>query len=109
MLGSNLADLVTFIGIVRVHGHGKTILLTRNSICFTSWGLQSDHEIWAFDGAGVPFILHKTRPKTYRIGGECYLWAALELHYCNSGTKKGPWSENRPAHNAQLTHVIEIH
>jgi hypothetical protein len=105
----NWEDLIAFASVAKARGKYKSIFLAENSIGFASWSFQSDDEIWAIDGARVPFILRKTGPNTYRIVTECYLWAALELDYWNPGTKKGRWSENRPAHNEQQTHVIEIH
>jgi hypothetical protein len=104
----NLNDLVAFATIAKERGTRKMMFLTRNSIGFASRGFEPDDEIWAIDGARTPFILRKTGPKTYCIVRECYLWAALELDYWNPGTKKGRWSENRPAHNEQQTHIIEI-
>jgi hypothetical protein len=107
--GCNLKDLIAFATIAIERGTHKTMFLTRNSIGFASDNYQPDDEIWAIDGARVPFILRKSGLGTYRIVSECYLWAALELDYWNPGTRKGRWSGDRPTHNEQQTHIIEIH
>jgi hypothetical protein len=105
----NLDDLIDFAKTAVKHGESRRMFTTSNSVGFAREGFQFSDEIWAIDGARVPFILRKIGPKTYRIVGECYLWAALELDYWNPGTRKGRWSEDRPAHNEQQTHFIEIH
>jgi hypothetical protein len=105
----NLEDLMDFAKTAMERGENRWLFATSNSVGFTSYKFEFTDEIWAIDGARVPFILRKIGPKTYRIVGECYLWAALELDYWNPGTRKGRWSEDRPAHNEQQTHMIEIH
>jgi hypothetical protein len=105
----NLDDLIDFAKTAVKHGKSRRMFTTSNSVGFTRDAFQFMDEIWAIDGARVPFILRKIGPKTYRIVGECYLWAALELDYWNPGTRKGRWNENEPAHNEQQTHMIEIH
>jgi hypothetical protein len=105
----NLNDLISFAKTAVERGKNRGMFTTSNSVGFASYGFQFTDEIWAIDGARVPFILRKIGPKTYRIVGECYLWAALELDYWNPGTRKGRWNQNWPAHNGQQTHIIEIH
>jgi hypothetical protein len=105
----NREDLMDFVETAMEHGENRCLFTTSNSVGFTSCDFEFTDEIWAIDGARIPFILRKIGPKTYRIVGECYLWAALELDYWNPGTRKGRWSENESAHNEQQTHIIEIH
>jgi hypothetical protein len=109
MPGYNLVDLIEFATIAEQCGQKYQIFATSNSVGFTSHDFRSGDEIWAVDGAKVPFILRKIGPKSYRIVGECYLWAALELDYWKPGTKKGRWSEQRSPRNEQQTQIIEIH
>jgi hypothetical protein len=107
--GYNLVDLITFAEIAVDRGKDKQVFTTSNSVGFARYGFLPGDEIWAMDGAKTPFVLRKTEHNSYRIVANCYLWAALELDYWNPGTKKGRWSEDRPAHNEQQTHIIEIH
>jgi hypothetical protein len=105
----NMKDLIAFATVAKARGGSRQMFLTRYSIGFANSGFETDDEIWAIDGARVPFILRKTGPNTYRIVRECYLWAALELDYWNPGTRKGRWSEVRPAHDEQQTHIIDVY
>jgi hypothetical protein len=105
----NQTDLNNFMEAALVHGRNRLLFSTTNSVGFAWSGFKPDDEIWALDGAKVPFILRKTGIQTYRIMCDCYLWAALELDYWNPGTKKGRWSEHRVPHQEKQTHIIEIH
>jgi hypothetical protein len=84
---------------------------THYSVGFSRVRVERHDLIFAVDGIRVPLILrkHDGASSGYRVVGECYLWAALELDYWNPGTRKGRWS-SRPYDLGKVqTRMIEIY
>lgn len=120
---ANLSDLQTFIEEVeqesntsRAEEHSRgsarpSMFRTHYSVGFSRVEVERQDFIFAVDGVRTPLILRKNdgASSRYRIVGECYLWAALELDYWNPGTRKGIWS-SRPYDLGQVqTRMIEIY
>jgi hypothetical protein len=88
---------------------------TRYSLGYAGTGFEAGDQIFAIDGASVPFILRQIGRNQYNLVGECYLWAALELHRWKPGTKRGRWWSSIspqtlfPEESAGQTRIIEIH
>lgn len=76
---------------ISTSGVRPVVFTTRYSIGRAQYGLEVGDEVFAIDGVSVPFILRNTGPQQYKLVGECYLWAALELDRWNPGTRKGRW------------------
>jgi len=84
---------------------------TYYSVGFCRIRLRPSDMIFAVDGVRAPLVLrrHDHNSSLYRVIGDCYLWAALELDYWNPGTKKGIWS-SWPYDLGQIqTRMIEIY
>lgn len=64
-----------FIDIVR---SSRLFLEASTSIGYAFCGFMPGDEIWALDGARLPFILRKTGHKTFQIVSDCYLWEVRE-------------------------------
>ena len=122
-LQMNLEDLQAFVKILNSDQIAErhkgfdlervppSLFRTYYSIGFCRSELRRGDMIFAVDGVRVPLILrrHDGTSSGYRVVGECYLWAALELDYWNPGTKKGVWS-SRPYDLGQVqTRMIEIY
>jgi hypothetical protein len=87
------------------------VFRTYYSIGFCRATVQPDDMIFAVDGVRAPLILRKQNGASsgYRVVGDCYLWAALELDYWNPGTWKGLW-RSRPYDLGKVqTQMIEIY
>lgn len=123
MQQTNLRDLQTFAKALAKEGNAlrdqrllmgsspANLFRTHYSVGFCRAIVQPGDMIFAIDGVRVPLILrrHDGTSSGYRVVGECYLWAALELDYWNPGTKKGIWS-SRPYDLGQVqTRMIEIY
>jgi hypothetical protein len=96
-------------GFVRAGGP-SSMFRTHYSVGFSSVKVEHQDYIFAVDGVRTPLVLRKNNGASpgYRVVGECYLWAALELDYWNPGTRKGIWS-SRPYDLGQVqTRMIEI-
>ncbi|CAO2657372.1 Nn.00g034980.m01.CDS01 [Neocucurbitaria sp. VM-36] len=106
---TNLHDLYAFLEALFMKGSSKKMFLSKYSVGCADSGFQHGDAIFAIDGARAPFILRKTETQRYRIIGECYLWAALELDYWNPGTKKGRWDANDQGPRPTQTQMIEIY
>lgn len=65
--------------------------------------------MFAIDGAKAPFILRSVGENQYKIVGDCYLWAALELDHWKPGTCKGLWGiGNYNQQPEEQTRMIEL-
>jgi hypothetical protein len=65
--------------------------------------------IFVIDGVSTPCILRETNQGRYRMIKPCYLWAALDVNYWNSGTKKGRWETKHYDHDCEQTQTITIY
>lgn len=65
------------------------VFSTHYSLGPTTAHFTAGDAVFTVDGVSMPLILRRTDAQRYMIIGECYLWAALELDYLNSGSKKG--------------------
>jgi hypothetical protein len=84
----NLEDLRAFPGAVRsrlvlgnyhhVADEAPLVFASHFSLGRAAPGFRQGDQIWAVDGATVPLVLRKAGSE-YRLVGECYLWAALDL------------------------------
>lgn len=113
---TNLKDLLTFEREFReyadelIWGTGqKRTFSTHYSVGFSRVDLEPGDFIFAIDGVRTPLVLRRCEgsDSAYRVVGECYLWAALDLDYWNPGTKKGVW-RRRPYDLGEQTRLIEI-
>jgi hypothetical protein len=87
------------------------VFRTYYSIGFCRAMVRPGDMIFAVDGVRAPLVLRRKNGTSsgYKVIGECYLWAALELDYWNPGTRKGIWS-SRPCDLGQVqTRMIEIY
>lgn len=122
-LQMNLVDLQAFIEVLRYDLHAPrdedsvlrsdipNVFRTHYSVGFSRAKVECQDVIFAVDGVRVPLILrkHNGTSSKYRVVGECYLWAALELDYWNPGTHKGIWS-SRPYDLGKVqTRMIDIY
>jgi hypothetical protein len=109
-----LADLLKFIEIYKDAGQERPLYLSQYSVLFASFDYHGSFlvmpgdEIFAIDGAQVPFVLRKTITEQYILISPCYLWAALELDCWNPGTKKGRWGPDVERPMEKQTRMIEI-
>lgn len=125
---TNLADLLAFDKLLDLerqasepHGSLDNSLVTGSddfnlfethySVGFARAKLQPHDRIFAVDGVPTPLILrqHPERDTAYRVVGECYLWAALELDYWNPGTRKGRWRTRLYDLGQVQTRTIEMY
>jgi hypothetical protein len=100
------ADIIAF---VREGSVADQMFASHYSVGFASSGVEKGDAIFAIDGARKPFILRKAGAQSYRIVGQCYLWAALELDCWNPGTEKGRWGPDVERPTGKQTQIIEIH
>ncbi|CAN9325885.1 unnamed protein product [Alternaria alternata] len=110
-----VADLSKFFEIYREWGRARPLYLSKYSVLFALYdyegsGLffQPGDEIFAIDGARVPFVLRKTITGQYKMMSACYMWAALDLDCWNPGTKKGRWGPDLERPAGEQTRMIEI-
>ncbi|KAF3047802.1 hypothetical protein E8E11_003742 [Didymella keratinophila] len=98
----NLHDLRTFVNAIKLHlalldnwssRRASFVFATVYSLGFGGRGFHVGDQIWAVDGVTVPLILRKAGSE-YKLIGECYLWAALNLDRWTPGTKKGRWLDS---------------
>jgi hypothetical protein len=117
---TNLVDLYAFMEVFSGHAPRVensvlssvplSMFRTHYSVGFCRVKLRRQDVIFAVDGVRTPLVLrkHHGASSAYKVVGECYLWAALELDYWNPGTKKGIW-RSRPYDLGQVqTRRIEI-
>jgi len=85
-----------------------TLFSTQFSVGMTDWVPQMGDEIFAIDGATMPFILRATGPRQYQIVGPCFLWAALNQDYWSVRKEEmaNEWGLHGPAR--EQTEMIEI-
>ncbi|KAK7193424.1 heterokaryon incompatibility protein [Paraphaeosphaeria sporulosa] len=75
----------------RVLGDGKTMFETERSVGVARADVQMHDEIFALDGADVPFILRRVW-QHYVLVGECFLYRALRQTLCTCcGYKTEEW------------------
>ncbi|KAF2447520.1 HET-domain-containing protein [Karstenula rhodostoma CBS 690.94] len=75
----------------RVLGDGKTMFETERSVGVAQAQVRVSDEIFALDGADVPFILRRVG-KHYVLLGECFLYKALRDALCTCcGCKLEEW------------------
>jgi hypothetical protein len=91
----------------RVSGEAPLIFATHFSLGCAAPGFRKGDQIWAVDGVSVPLVLRKAGSE-YRLVGECYLWAALDLDRWNPGTKKGRWLHSYED-SPEQTRLIVLH
>jgi len=88
--------------------------VTRFSVGCAGVDFEEGDEIFAIDGASVPFILRPTGHNKYRLVGECYLWAALDSKRSGLGLLRRGRKRKRLGHGehfaepADQTRTIEI-
>jgi hypothetical protein len=106
--GVNVEDLAEFIEVGRIAGNSRRMFLSHYSVGFALPGIEKGDSIFAIDGGRTPFILQKTGTQSYRVVGEYYLWAALELDCWIPGTRKGRWGPEVLRPTGKQTQMIEI-
>jgi hypothetical protein len=106
-------NLVTFIEPAAKRGYGYCVFRTSMGVGFTFPvdenspfpDVKAGHEIWALDGATVPFVLLKTGHMKFQVMGDCWWGATLEQDYSDLGSPK----VQQPSCYEKWAQVIEIH
>lgn len=105
----NIKDLAEFLKDGMQWGEGRDIFQTTQSIGFASGNYREGDHVFAIDGAKAPFILRTIGKNQYRIVSDCYLWAAFDLTFWNSGTRKGRWANwTTDSPGEERTRTIEL-
>jgi hypothetical protein len=85
-----------------------TVFRTHYSIgCSERHHMPGDH-VFAIDSVSELLLLRPIGNEVYRIVGPCYVWAALNLNYWNTGTCKGLLLD-KPFDLGEGTRTIEIY